>query len=144
MNAWGLDPLLVLASTIYKVYGGQPPVYDTGPGDAELSAEVVTDGDDVLGENGTLVFPPRGDISNAILDLLATSALSSREMEDLLADKFDLTPEARQAKHPSGMPVWRNRVAFGLKDLVQARRIERASERRLPGGGTTRIYRLAR
>lgn len=142
MNAWGLDPVLVLAAAIYKAHGDRTPLYDAGPGDAEVNDEAVTGGDDVITGNGTLIFPSRGDIVEAIIGLLQTAALSSREIEDLLAEKFGLTTQARQAKHPKGMPIWRNLLAFGLKDLVRAHRIQRVSERRVPGGGTTGIYQL--
>lgn len=95
-----------------------------------------------ISDNGTLVYPSRGDIVEAISGLLQTGTLSSREMEDTLADRFGLTPEARRAKHPSGVPVWRNLLAFALKDLVEAHRIERVQERRVPNGGTTGVYQL--
>jgi hypothetical protein len=40
------------------------------------------------------------------------------------------------------MPVWRNLLAFGLKDLVESHQIERIDEGRAPGGGITGIYQL--
>lgn len=143
-NAWGLDPVLVLAAGIYKAHGDRSPVYDTGPGDAEGNDEVVTDGDGKTTGNDTLVFPLRGDIVEGIVGSLQTAAMSSRRMEDLLAERFGLTAEALQARHPNGMPVWRNLLAFGLKDLVEAHRVERISKRRAPGGGTTGVYQLCK
>lgn len=63
-------------------------------------------------------------------------------MQDLLADRFCLTEEHRRLKHPNGMPVWRNLLAFALKDLVEVHEIERVAEGRIPGGGTTGVYQL--
>jgi hypothetical protein len=40
------------------------------------------------------------------------------------------------------MPVWRNLLAFALKDLVEAHMIERLEQRRIPGGGVTGVYQL--
>ena len=68
----------------------------------------MTDGDGVVTEKGTVLFPLRGDIVEAVVNSLQTAAMSSREIEDLLAERFGLTTEARQAKHPNGTPVWRN------------------------------------
>src|SRR5690349_5699902 len=47
MNAWGLDPVLVLAAAVYKAHGEQPPVSE-GPDDAELTNEAVAGGERVI------------------------------------------------------------------------------------------------
>jgi hypothetical protein len=141
MNAWGLDPVLVLAAAMYKAHGEQPPVSE-GPDDAELTNEAVADGERVITQKGAASFPLRTDVMEAVVALLQAGRSSSREIEDLLAQRYQLTEEYRRLKHPSGMPVWRNLLAFALKDLVQARRIERIEERRTSGGGTTGVYQL--
>lgn len=69
MNAWGLDPVLVLAAAIYKAHGDRPPVGD-GPGDAELTNEAIADGERVITEGGASSFPGRADIVEAVVALL--------------------------------------------------------------------------
>ena len=95
-----------------------------GPGDAELTNEGITDGEHVMTEPGVSLFPARADVIEGLVSLLQERARSSREMEGLLADKFQLSEEQRRIKHPSGMPVWRNRMAFALKELIEAGRME--------------------
>jgi hypothetical protein len=141
MNAWGLDPVLVLAAAMHKAHCDRPPV-GNGPGDAELTNEAVTDGERVITENGASSFPARTDVMEAVLAILRGGTSSSREMEDLLAERFHLNEEDRRLKHPNGMPVWRNFLAFASKDLVETQKIQRVDERHNPDGGTTGVYQL--
>lgn len=137
MNAWGLDPVLVLAAAMYKAHGDRPPVTE-GPDDAELTNEAVADGEHVITQNGIASFPPRTDVMEAVVTALQEGTRSSHEIEDLLAERFHLTEEHRRLKQASGTPVWRNVLAFALKDLVKAHKIERIDEKRTGRG----VYQL--
>jgi hypothetical protein len=68
---------------------------------------------------------------------------SSTEIEQKLAERFQITLEQRVAKHLSGCPAWRNHVVWALVDLQTDRVIEKVRQKKAPDGGTMTIYRLA-
>ena len=78
-----------------------------------------------------------------ILDYLRDGEQPAWEIEEELAKQFKLTEAGRAQRYPkSGMPIWESDIAFGLKKLVEARRISRINSRRAPNGGKRGVYRL--
>jgi hypothetical protein len=63
---------------------------------------------------GALAFPAREVLCDAVIELLIAGPLKSRQIEDLLANRFQVTDRDRQPKLESGCPVWRNQVAWAL------------------------------
>jgi restriction endonuclease Mrr len=63
------------------------------------------------------------------------------EIEDELARLFEVTDEERAILHPqSQVPVFRNDVANGFKQLVKDRKIKHIADRKAPEGGRRAIY----
>jgi len=119
MNAWGEEPLLQLASAVHCKYGGRAPPTEPAPSDSELDDIAALDSEPVETDVGTIPFPPRPDMHPAILQFLTRGPRSSREIEDELAARFDVTAPMRIAKLRNGHPAWRNHVAWALQDLVR-------------------------
>jgi len=149
MNAWGDEPLLQLASALHKKHGDRSPSAKPAPLDGDLDDVATVDTELVETEVGTLAFPPRPDMQRPILDLLRNGPLSSREIEQALAERFGITQAMRNAKLRSNCPAWRNHVAWALVDLGRHKsgrggtsEIERIGSNPAPEGGTTGIYRL--
>jgi hypothetical protein len=149
MNAWGDEPLLQLASAVHKKHGDRRPPSEPAPSDGGLDEIATTDAELVETDAGTLAFPPRLDLHQPILELLGRPR-SSRELENVLAERFGITRGMRAAKLRSGCPAWRNHVAWALVDLGTHKggrggtgQIERVELQRAPDGGTMGLYRLA-
>jgi len=77
-----------------------------------------------------------------ILELLRVGKRPSWEIEDELARQFNVTDADRAQIHAkTGMSVWTNDVAFALKRLREARKIDRETrKRRAPNGGYRGVY----
>lgn len=146
MNAWGIEPLLQLATALHEKHGDRAKPIKSAPADGDLDSVAVIDNEFVETNMGTLTFPPRLDMHQPILHLLENGPLSSRELENALAERFGVTSNMRSATLRNGCPAWRNHVAWALVDLVHHERgtgeIERVEGRRAPDGGSMGIYRL--
>jgi hypothetical protein len=146
MNAWGFEPLLLLAKALHEKHGNRSPPSIKAPSDGDLENVAIIDTELIETDRGTLAFPPRPDMHRPILNLLAQGPRSSREIENVLAERFGITMKMRTAMLRSRCPAWRNHVAWALVDLVKHEHgtgeIERLEGRRAPGGGTMGIYRL--
>jgi hypothetical protein len=92
----------------------------------------------------TGLFPDRSALRSEILSLLQSGPRSSREIEELLAERFGITEQQRAIKLEGGNPAWRNHVSWVLVDLghTRAGEIERIADKRAPDGGSMGIYRL--
>ena len=137
MNAWGLDPVLILAAAMYRAHGDRSRASE-GPEDADLTNEAVTDGEHVITQDGATSYSLRRDVMEAVVAVLQGGEAGSREIEELLAERFHLAEKHRQLKYPKGIPVWRNLLAFALKDLAKAGKIERIDQTETGRG----VYRL--
>jgi hypothetical protein len=146
MNAWGADPLLLLASAVHRKHGDRSLSAKPAPSDSDLDNMATIDVELVETNDGTLAFPPRPDLHRPILELLRHGPQSSRYVENALADRFDVTTPMRSATLRNGCPAWRNHVAWALVDLSNHARgtgeIERIASKRAPDGGSMGIYRL--
>jgi hypothetical protein len=105
MNAWGLPPLLRLATAAHAKHGDRSTPMTRGPSDADLDEIAAIDQELVETNVGTLAFPPRPDLHERILGLLRNGPKSSREIEDDLAERFGVTHEMRTALLRSGCPA---------------------------------------
>jgi Mrr restriction endonuclease-like protein len=150
MNAWGAEPLLLLASAVHGKHGNRSAPAKPAPADADLDSVAAIDTELVETDVGTLAFPPRPDMHAPILDLLRRGPQPSRELESVLAERFGITKKMRNALLRSGCPAWRNHVAWALVDLGKHKggrggtgQIERIGSERALDGGTMGIYRLA-
>jgi hypothetical protein len=145
MNAWGEEPLRELASAVARV-GRQCNLVSQAPCDDDLDDSAKTDADLVETSTGIVRFPPRTDLHQPILEMLARGPKSSWEIEKELARSFDLTEAAQ--KPPSGKRYspWRYQVSFALVDLGDNPRgtgqVERVRTESRPDGGSMGIYRL--
>ena len=81
-------------------------------------------------------------LHHGIVDFLKAGSRPAWEIEDELAKQFKLIEKERALIHSSGCPVWRNDVAFALKDLVERGRIVREGSATAPDGGRRGVYRL--
>ena len=148
MNAWGMDPLLQLATAVHAKHGVRAQPTKRTPADGDLDNVAPIDVDLVETNIGMLPLPPRTDMHQPILRLLRIRPQSSRELENDLAERYEITPRMRSAMLHSGCPAWRNHVAWALVDLVQHNRgtgeIERIESKPAPDGGSMGIYRLTR
>jgi hypothetical protein len=144
MNAWGLPPLLQLATSVHAKHGDISAPTSRAPSDADLDEIAAIDQELVETNVGTLAFPPRPDLYEPILGLLRGGSKSSREIEDDVARRFGVTREMRTALLRSGCPAWRNQVAWALVDLGTNQRgtgqIKRIRGCRAPDGGSMGIY----
>jgi len=122
MNAWGLPPLLRLATALHQRHGDVSVPARRGPSDADLDDIATVDSVLVQTDVGTVAFLPRPDLHQPILDLLRSGCKSSREIEDYLAKRFGITDATRTTLLRSGCPAWRNHVAWALGDLVEHKR----------------------
>jgi Mrr restriction endonuclease-like protein len=147
MNAWGIEPLLHLATALHRKHGDRAPPAKPAPSDGDLDEVATIDTELVETDVGILTFPPRPDMLPPILDLLRHGPTSSREIENALAERFGITAKMRTAMLRSGCPAWRNHVAWALVDLGRHNRgtgeIERVKGTPAPDGGSMGIYRLA-
>jgi len=149
MNAWGEEPLLQLASAMHSRHKDIRSSARPAPSDGDLDSVATIDTELVETDVGTLTFPPRPDMHRPLLSLLRSGPRSSRELENLLAEQFQLTIQMRKAMLRNGCPAWRNHVAWALVDLVRHKggrggtgQIERVGSEPASDGGTTGIYRL--
>jgi hypothetical protein len=146
MNAWGLGPLHELASAIHRLRGDFPATTPGAPTDAVLDPTAIIDQEFIETDQGIVAFPPRADIEQAILELLSEGSQSSRQLEDRVAERFDVTRDMREAMATGRYPVWRNQVAWALVDLGVGKRgsgqIERIETQVAPDGGKMGLYRL--
>ena len=144
MNAWGDAPLLRLAAAVSEKHGGQSPRAKNSPKDADLDEVAATEMEVVETDQGNLVFPPRPDMHQPILDLLEIECRFSRYIENELALRFKITAAMRAAKLGSGCSAWRNHVAFALVDLGTHQRgtgqIQRVRSAVAPDGGSMGLY----
>jgi Mrr N-terminal domain len=81
-------------------------------------------------------------LCDAIVDLLQKGIRPAWEIEDELARQFRLTEKKHRVCQSSGCPVWRNDVAWALKQLVERGKITREGWRKAPDGGRRGVYRL--
>lgn len=146
MNAWGDEPVLQMATALYKKYGGRSPPAKPAPLDSDLDDVAIIDTDLVETNVGTLPFPPRLDICQAVLKLLRPGPQSSRALENSLAERFGISTQMRAALLRNNCPAWRNHVSWALVELRKPNRqtdqIELVEPKRAPDGGTMGIYRL--
>ena len=148
MNAWGDQPLSILAEAVQRKQGRQAHSIPNQmlPVDINLQNENALDADQADTDTGITRFPPRSDLQEAIVELLRSGPQSSRELETKLAAQFGVTKERRRAKLGSGCPAWRNHVAWALVDLGRhpkgEGRIECLGRARASDGGLMSIYRL--
>lgn len=82
-------------------------------------------------------------LCEAIADLLRNGSRPAWEIENELAGQFRVTEVERSVCHSSGCPVWRNDVAWALKQLVEQGRIVREGWSKAPDGGRRGLYRLS-
>lgn len=146
MNAWGDEPVLRMASFLHQKSGDRSPSARPAPSDGDLDDIAALDTDLVDADTGVVAFPPRQDMHGPILKLLRRGSLSSRELEEALAEQFGITARMRTVKQGNGSSAWRNRVAWVLGDLGTRNRgpgqIERVESKMAPDGGTMGLYRL--
>lgn len=146
MNAWGEDPVLQMATALHQKYGNRSSPFKHAPSDSDLDSVAVIDTDLVETSAGTLSFPPRSDLCQAILKLLRGDPQSSRKLEYSLTERFKISAEMRSAMLRSGCPAWRNHVAWALVELSKRHQgtdqIQRLETKHAPLGGTIGIYRL--
>jgi hypothetical protein len=146
MNAWGIEPLLHLATALRWKHGDRVRPAKPAPSDGDLDEVATIDTELVETDVGILTFPPRPDMLAPILDLLRHGPKSSREIENALAKRFGITAKMRTAMLRSGCPAWRNHVAWALVDLGRHNRgtgeIDRVKGAPAPDGGSMGIYRL--
>ena len=86
-------------------------------------------------------FPSRESVRTGVEECLLSGQQSSRQIEETLAKRFQISDRDRRVKLASGCPVWRNHVAWALADLVTERAITRTRTIRADDGGTAGIYR---
>jgi hypothetical protein len=148
MNAWGVNPLLHLATAVHAKHGVRAQPAKSTLADSDLDNIATVDAHLVDTDIGMLPFPPRTDMHQPILRLLRIRPHSSRELENDLAERFGITPRMRSAVLRSGCPAWRSHVAWALVDLARHNRgtgeIERIESKPAPDGGSMGIYRLTR
>ena len=142
MNAWGLDPLIQLATAVHSKHGGWELLIKAEKADVEIDEPGSLDGEEYQTNEGIVSFPPREDLCPPILKYLVGRELISRDIEEMLAKRFGITDTQRKVILTNGHPAWRNHVAWALASLVMSGEIERFGQQRAPDGGTTGIYRL--
>jgi hypothetical protein len=92
---------------------------------------------------GTMPLRDHDLMCQPIVDYLRDGERSAWEIEEEFATQFNVTAAERAQRHPrSNMPIWENDVAFALKKLVEAHRINRVGSRRAPDRGKRGVYRL--
>ncbi len=82
-------------------------------------------------------------LCDAVVELLKSGSRPAWEIEDELARQFRVTEEERGICQSSGCPVWRNDVAWALKQLVERGRIIREGSKKAPDGGRRGLYELS-
>ena len=146
MNAWGEEPLRQLASAICERPMFAVALEAKGPVDDDLSDSAKTDAEVIETPAGRFRFPPREDMCEAVLDFLKDGPEWSSEIEEELARRFHIEPEAKKACAGRKYSPWRYRVSFALVALGTNNRgtaqIERVETRPRPSGGTMGLYRL--
>ena len=76
-----------------------------------------------------------------IIEYLRAGKRPAWEIEEELALQFKITPGERAQIYPkSGIPIWRNDVAFALKRLREAGKIGSEGKKRAPDGGIRGVY----
>jgi hypothetical protein len=155
MNAWGLEPLVELSNAVYTkqplkadLSSKQRVSKPSGPADANLDREATLDADFIETDDGIVAFPPRSDMHMPILNFLEDAPKTAREIESLLAERFDIS-SIEQQKGNENYPAWRYHVSWCLVDLSKHKGgkggtgdIERIGFQKTPGRGTTGIYQL--
>ena len=148
MNAWGDEPVLRMASALRNKHGDHLTFSKrrSAPSDAKLDEIATTDMEFMETSDGVVAFPRRPDLRNPVLEILKGGPQSSRDLEDMLAERFGITKDMRNIKLENNIPVWRNRVSWVLVDLgknnLGTGQIERTQKIRLPDGGLMGVYRL--
>jgi Mrr N-terminal domain len=142
MNAWGVDPLIELATAMHSKHGERDLPTSDERADLHIDDTESLDADRYETDEGLISFPPREDLFPPILNLLRDREHKSREIEEMLAKRFGITDSQRNVILANGHPAWRNHVAWALASLVMSGEIERSSQQRVPDGGTTGIYRI--
>jgi len=82
-------------------------------------------------------------LRDAVVELLKSGSRPAWEIEDKLARQFRVTEKERSICQSSGCPVWRNDVAWALKQLIERRRIIPEGYGKAPDGGRRGIYRMS-
>jgi Mrr N-terminal domain len=142
MNAWGLDPLIELATAVRSKHGERDLPTSDEQADLDINDTESLDADRYETNEGLVSFPPREDLFPPILKFLRDREHLSRDIEQLLAKRFGITDSQRNVILANGHPAWRNHVAWALASLVMSGEIERSGQQRAPDGGTTGIYRI--
>jgi hypothetical protein len=80
-------------------------------------------------------------LCSPLIESLRAGKRPAWEIEEELAVLFKITPSERARVYPkSGMPIWRNDVAFALKRLREEGKIGCEGKKRAPDGGIRGIY----
>jgi hypothetical protein len=81
-------------------------------------------------------------LTGAIVGLLRRSPKTwpAWEIEEVLAQQLQVTPEERALVHPGGCPVFEKDAAFGLSRAVSRRWIKNVGKCRAPNGGSRSLY----
>jgi hypothetical protein len=82
-------------------------------------------------------------LCDAVVELLKNGSCLAWEIEDELARRFRVTEKERGIRQSWGCPVWRNDVAWALKQLVERGRIIREGSKKAPDGGRRGLYKLS-
>jgi Mrr N-terminal domain len=82
-------------------------------------------------------------LCGAVVEFLKNGSRPAWEIEDELARQFRVTEKEGDICQSSGCPVWRNDVAWALKQLVERGGIILEGSKKAPDGGRCGLYRLS-